>query len=103
MANNKLYIVEFRNMARDEINAPVIAAETPANAVQNVDIGAGSVASAAFATGTRFIQVAADSDCCIRINGDPTAVQGDWKLFAGVIVYYGVKPGDKIAVIEEAP
>lgn len=70
---------------------------------QSLSITSNSVSSAAFGTKTHFIRVNCDTPCCIAgspaLGVAPTAVVGFHRLGANETAYYGVNPGDYIAVI----
>lgn len=99
----KLYVTEFPKQAHQWIGAEPIAAphaeqggyveQTP------VVIGAGSLKSAAFGGACRLIRVHTDVICSVAIGTDPTASVDTMRLAAGQTEYFGVKPGEKIAVI----
>ena len=97
----KLYITEFSGMPIDLNLASVQLAKLPGLADQVVTYS-GSTQSTAFAAGTRFIRVHTDSDCHIQVGSDPVASVGNAKLIAGQTEYFGVNPGDKLAVILSA-
>jgi len=91
---------------------------------QNVVIGAGSTQSAAFSTGpvgtysiasasygspvlvpnnTTHVRLVATSDCYIAFGANPTAVVGASMLVtAATPEYFGVAPGEKLAVIQSS-
>lgn len=72
----------------------------PKLAVNNVAIGAGSVASAAFGANTKIIRVHTDAICSIAVGGAaPVATASDARMAANQTEYFYVKAGDKIAVI----
>lgn len=97
----KLYISEYSAMAKawatpDSIAAPqepCITDQTP------VVIGAGSLQSAAFNGATRVIRVHTDAICSIAIGANPTATADNKRMPANATEYFGVAPGQKLAVI----
>lgn len=93
-----LYIAEFAGTYADHGRGGS-AAFAPPVTEQTVAIGAGSVASAAFNTGTSLIRVHSDVICSIKIGAAPTASATTSRMAAGQTEYYAVRPGDKIAVI----
>lgn len=97
----KVYISEYAEMAqvqssKERISAPQepsVAEQTP------VAIGGASVQSAAFAQTTRFVRIHTDAICSIKFGDNPTATADDKRLAANATEYFGVKPGQKVAVI----
>lgn len=61
-----------------------------------------SVASAAFAAGTRYIRAISDADFHYVIGTSPSATTGALKVPAGVWLDIGVEAGQKIAAINAA-
>jgi hypothetical protein len=65
-----------------------------------------SAASAAFGANTHDIRVVATTDCHINIgDGTPTAAASDnngFRLPAGVVEYFHVSPGQKIAAVQDS-
>jgi hypothetical protein len=80
-----------------------IADASAGNIDQSVAIGGASVQSSAFDTNTTLIRVHTDAICAIKIGANPTAIAaggtGTTRMAASTTEYYGVKPGDLIAVI----
>lgn len=67
---------------------------------QNITITASSQQSAAFSTQDIFaIRVTTTVDCRIAVGANPTATTASTLLPAGVVEYFSVYPGEKIAVI----
>lgn len=74
--------------------------QAPAVAEQTVAIGGASAQSAAFNAATKIIRVHTDAICSIKVGGtNPTATATTMRMAAGQVEYFGVAPGDKIAVI----
>lgn len=92
-----LYVGEYTALATRVSEAPFVQA--PPVAEQTVAIGAGSVQSSAFNAATRIIRVHTDAICSILIGANPTATATKGRMAAGSTEYFGVTPGDKIAVI----
>lgn len=90
-----LYITEFRYIG----DRGVQAAECPPLADQTVSIGGGSLQSAAFNDGTKFIRVHTDTNCSVLVGANPTATTGKLRIAAGQTEYFSVQGGQKIAVI----
>jgi hypothetical protein len=70
-----------------------------ANTSQAVAISAGSLQSVAFNIRTRHIRVHTDAQCSIEFGLNPTATITSCVLSAQQTEYFGVRPGDKLAVI----
>lgn len=74
---------------------------------QKILISAASVQSAAFAIdptdfkGTTVIRVFPTKDCYIKMGDNPTATTSDFFCPGGILQYFGVEPGQKIAVIQD--
>lgn len=94
-----LYVTEYRRQAKDGISVPMPAGMEPALANQRLAIGAISVASAAFNANTSFVAVNADVACCVTFAAAPTATTSLTRIPADGTQYFGVNPGDKLAVI----
>ena len=93
-----LYIWEFSDVLAlsDKLmaaSAPGILQQTP------VAIAAGSAQSAAFSGATKFIRVHTDVICSINIGFNPTATAQNARLAANQTEYFGVWPGQQVAVI----
>jgi hypothetical protein len=103
-----LYISEYRGIAgsripptsADNISDSLFVAPEPPLAEQTVAIGAASAQSAPFSAETRFIRVHTDAACSILVGANPTATTAKKRLAADQTEYFGVRPGDRIAVIE---
>lgn len=74
-------------------------ARAPAQVDQTVAIGVSSLKSAAFSVGTLLIRVHADAICSISIGTNPTATATTARMAANQTEYFGVAPGQQIAVI----
>jgi hypothetical protein len=96
----KLYVTEFADVVR-----PPNSASPPFGALNSLVIDqapitfSASTQSAAFATGTKFVRVHTDSICSIAYGSNPTATTSSFRMAAGQTEYFGVNPGDKLAVI----
>ena len=93
------YITEYLRQSRDGIERVLPAGQEPALAVQKVAIGAGSIQSAAFNAKTTFVAINVDVACSFKFGTNPTATSADMRLPADATMYFGVYPGDKVAVI----
>lgn len=63
-----------------------------------VAIGGSSVSSAAFNAKTRFVRIHTDAICSIKFGGT-AATANDARMAANTTEYFGVLPGDSVAVI----
>jgi len=100
-----LYIAEFSKFGT--IKAPTSSgwgdsapiAAVPPVAEQKLAIGVGSVPSAAFNAETKMVRLHADDICSIEFGSAPEATTDNMRMAAGQTEYFGVSPGQKIAVI----
>lgn len=90
-----VYITEYERQAP----GPVPVALAPEITSQTVAIGGSSVQSNAFGATTTFIRVHCDAICSIALGANPTATAVKTRMSAGQTEYFGVRGGDKIAVI----
>lgn len=70
-----------------------------------ITVNGTSAQSAAFGANTFEIRVVSTTNCHIKIGDDPTAAATDNNglyLPAGVVEYYHVTPGQKVAVIQDS-
>ena len=67
---------------------------------QVVNATASSVQSTAFADTTNLVRVVSTVDCQIAFGLSPTATTNSSILPAGVVEYFAVQPGGKVAVIK---
>lgn len=95
-----IYVHEYARQPLDRAGQLVPAGEEPALASYQVAIGVGSAQSAAFNAKTKFISVHADAICSVKFGANPTAVATEGRMAANETRYFGVQPGDKIAVIQ---
>jgi len=77
---------------------PAQIGQLPEEAVQEVTFSA-STQSTAFGAKTKYIRLVSDADCRIKVGENPTATGTDLLLKAGVIEYFGVPSGFKLAVV----
>lgn len=67
---------------------------------QTVAIGATSVQSSSMGSTTGLIRLTASSDCYVAFGPNPTATNASLMLPAGMVEYFGINPGDKVAVLQ---
>lgn len=94
-----LSITEYANLARSGDGPFVLTGQEPAVTEQEITIGGASAQSAAFNARTRFVMVHAAAVCALAFGDNPTAVNNRHRLGAGETRFYGVSPGQKLAVI----
>ena len=100
-----LYITEFADgtlagvVGSPSPQFPIPAPMTPPVAEQHVGISDSSTQSAAFNAATTFVMVATDAICSLAWGDNPTAVATAQRMAANEVRFYGVVPGQKLAVI----
>jgi len=95
------YITEFANIGRDQ-GQGVPATPLPPVAEQTLAIGAVSAQSGSFNPATNFIRAHADAACSIAVGANPVAAAGNARMAANQTEYFQVRPGDKLAVIQNS-
>lgn len=97
----KVYVTEYARQGRDASGYQMVVADEPQTTTQTVAIGAGSVQSAAFDAGTKFVRVSTDAICSIAFGTNPTATANSMRMPANTTEYFSVPLGQswKIAVI----
>jgi hypothetical protein len=93
------YITEYLRQPKDAIDRVLPAGQEPALAVQKIAIGAGSIQSAPFNAKTTFVRINVDVVCSIQFGANPTATAADTRMSADATEYFGVVPGQRVAVI----
>lgn len=100
-----LYITEFADATVADLTGsvtlqwPIPAPMTPPVAEQHIAITGSSTASAAFNANTTFVMVETDAICSLAWGSSPTAVTTAQRMAANEVRFYGVVPGQKVAVI----
>lgn len=74
---------------------------TPEVASSNVTSSGTSAQSSAFNDVTKIIRVTTDTTVRVTFGADPTATATDIRIKADTVSFFGVVPGQKIAVIDE--
>ena len=69
---------------------------------QTVSITGTSAQSSAFQTGARIVRLFATQDCFVAIGSNPTATTSDCFMPSGLVQYFGVQEGQKLAVIRSS-
>ena len=95
----KLFITEFQYLENaNDIGGVPQAARLPGT-TQVVTYTTSSVQSTAFGVNTRFVRLASDAPCCLAYGSNPTATTSGMRLPSEAVEYFGVQPGQKLAVI----
>lgn len=95
-----LYVTEYAEDGHGPSGSTRFAvAEAPGLAGQTITISGSSTQSAAFNANTRLIRVHTDAICSLAMGTNPTATTAMKRMAADQTEYWGVVPGDKIAVI----
>lgn len=94
-----IQISEYGDSGLDVNGVRMSTVQLPAVAYQEVTISGTSAQSAAFNAATKIIRINADAACRIRAGSNPTALATDTRINADAPEYFGVKPGDKLAII----
>lgn len=95
------FIREYADIAHT-FSKTVQAGAEPAIADQTVTTSGSSAQSAAFNANTRIIAIstpAAQAVCCL-FGDNPTALVTSLRLPANNMFFFGVKPGQKVALID---
>jgi hypothetical protein len=95
----KIFISEFSRIILDHGNFAVPIPLTPSVAEQSIEIEMVSKTSEPFKPQTRFILVHTEAACSIAFGLTPEADQRFHKLGPGETRYYGINPGDCLAVV----
>ncbi len=95
----KLYITEYTDQVRDLNGQVVPVGDEPGIVTQSpVSIAGSAAVSAAFNAKTRFVRLHTDAICSVAFGASPTATTNDKRMAADQTEYFGVQPGQKVAV-----
>lgn len=94
-----LSITEYARLARSADGPFVLTGQEPAVAEQEISIGGSSTPSQPFSPRTNFIMVHAAAVCALAFGDNPSATATRHRLGAGETRFYGVSPGQRLAVI----
>lgn len=95
-----LYITEFESLTpTNEGGAAQIARAAPVVDQAPLAIAGGSLQSAAFGATTRYVRLHCDAICSVAFGANPTATSSNMRLAGSQTEYFGVTPGQKVAVI----
>ena len=95
----RLFITEVTHLAFDPHGNGVMSPQMPALGEQFIDFGGASLASAPFGNTTRYVMLNTDASCCLAWGKAPVAVPTAQRLGPNETRFYGVNPGDSVAVI----
>lgn len=96
----RVYISEYSIAQRDEKGIALPIAQEPALVEQTpVSISGASLQSAAFNSQTKYVRLHGDGVFSFVFGSNPTATTDSKRVAAGISEYYGVNPGDKVAII----
>jgi hypothetical protein len=77
--------------------------ERPLGAGEKVTTSGTSAQSAVMPANTSMVRVVASAACYLAYGADPTAVNtGAMYMPAGLVEYFAIKPGEKLAVIQDS-
>lgn len=93
-------ITEYQNLGMDANGARVAVGMEPARAVQQIAESAASTACAAdFLDTTRFVRVHTPVAIRIAFGNTPVAAATNQRMAANSTEFFGVGPGQRVAVI----
>lgn len=95
------YIREYASLATG-VSGGVQAPLEDGMADQTVSTSGASAQSSAFNVSTRFVAIStpAAQAVCAKFGSNPTATTSHLRLPANGIYFFGVKPGQKVALID---
>lgn len=94
-----VYISEYAEAPNIKTGQMLPVGQEPSLAEQTVAIGVGSVQSAAFNAKTKFVRLHTDAICSVKFGSNPTATATTPRMAANSTEFFGVNPGDKVAII----
>jgi len=94
-----IYITEYERQPLDVQGNPLATGQEPALAEQLVAASGVSAQSAVFNSSTSFIMVHTTEIVCLAFGLNPTAVNNRHRMAANETRFYGVKGGNRLAVI----
>jgi len=68
---------------------------------QKLTVTSSSTQSAAFGESVSVVRLFSTKDCYVKFGSTPTATSSDIFLPGGIIQFFGVVPGEKLAVIRD--
>jgi hypothetical protein len=94
-----LDISEYPELARDIQTTILQAGQEPAITHQQVAVAGSTAQSSAFGSETQFVRLHSDVPCRVEFGVNPVAAATSKRLAANATEYFGVVPGQKVAVI----
>lgn len=94
-----LDVTEYSRLSADAQGRIIPVGSEPNRTNQQVAVGGTSAQSSAFGDATYFVRLHSDVVCRVAFGPNPTAAATTARLAAGASEYFGVTPGDKVAVI----
>jgi hypothetical protein len=88
-----LFISEYAALGKGD------CAQEPSVTTQTIAIGGTSAQSAVFNDNTNYVRLHAAAVCSVAFGDNPTATATTARLNAGQTEYFGVVPGQRVAVI----
>lgn len=68
---------------------------------QKINTSGTSQQSSAVGSTCSLVRIKASEDCYIAIGADPTASATTCHVWSGIVEYFAIKAGDKVAVIQD--
>lgn len=93
-----LYISEYPGVPFFN-GTPLSMVSEPATTDQTVAISGSSAQSSTFKNSTNIVRLNTDTICSVLFGTNPTALTTSKRLAANQTEYFGVLPGQKVAVI----
>lgn len=94
-----VYIREYLRQPKDGVGGALPAGMEPGIVTQKVAITIGSVQSAPFDPKTTFVCVQTDAAMSYAFGVNPVATAADMRMPLDGTQFFGVRPGDRIAII----
>lgn len=95
-----LWVVEFAELPQDERGKDVPVGNLGDVTVQKVTIAGTSAATTnGMQNTTRYVRLLADATCYVAVATSPTASSDTTPFGSEIPEYFGIQPGEKVAVI----
>ena len=96
-------VTEYQSLGMDSLGARVAVGVEPARAVQQIaESGVSTACSADFLDTTRFVRIHTTAAIRIAFGKTPTAAATSQRMAANATEFFGVGPGQRVAVITTA-
>ena len=92
-------VTEYSHLPADENGRALVVGKEPAELNQQLPVAGFSAQSAPFGATTRFIRLHTDATCRVAFGQNPTASTASMRVPANATEYFGVIPGQRVAVI----